>query len=574
MIASKYKSKCDAGFEAVRVECSLRNITVTRLQSSIENTLGVELSGTGCKWAIYVDCGEESLRLPSVYITHPTSLLAHVSYNGLVCVDDGQGISLDPKRPEDIVSYTVIKAYDLLEKSAKDAASGHVDFFNELEGYFYGLPGALRARAYFEVDTVSRMLKGHANFSLQNPSWYFLERDADAPWEVKSKKLESHRALYFHLDEISTPPVYPDKLTFAFIKDVLKRLSPAQRSLWEQLVGPSKNSPKRLGLLVSVPRQSGGYSLVGVTFTAKRGIVDEKAPVTPLIMRRHTPNYMRERGGASLDLLGKHVVVIGAGSVGSIVVDTLAATGVGQLTVVDPEEYSEDNVFRHLLPPLYIDMYKPVALQYMLERRYPGLRITPVCTTGQVWIKTADLSKYDGIVFALGAPSVERSFSKLLNKHQQALPVVFTWLETLDLGGHSILMWTGAEGCLNCVYRNDEGEASLSSRTTFLEPNQPVTRNLTGCSGAFVPYSALQARHTGLMAAEHMLSSLSSFGNDITLHNPSYRFWVGKGELAVQHGLRTTPWFQSASKTSFDDATRQVIGRPCSHCRAPKVHLL
>lgn len=574
MTASQDKSKGDAGFEAVSAACALRNITVKRLQSSVENKLGVELSGTGRKWPVYVDCSEENLRLPSVYISPLTTLLAHVSYRGVVCIDDGQGLSLDPNRPADIVSHAVLKAYDLLEKSAADAASGYVDFFNELEGYWYGLPDALRARAYFEVDAVSRMLKGHANFSLKKPSWYFMERDAKVPWEVENKQLESHRALYVHLDAISRPPVYPDKLTFAFIKDVLQRLSSEQRSLWEQLVGPSKNSPKRLALLVSVPRQAGGYSLVGATFTANRGLVDEKAPVTPLITRRHTPNYMRERGGASLDLLGKHVVVVGAGSVGSVVVDTLAAAGVGQLTVVDHDEYSEDNVFRHLLQPLYIDMDKPVALQLTLERRYPGLRITPVCTTGQVWIKTADLSKYDGIVFALGAPSVERSFSKSLKLLQQDLPVVFTWLEALDLGGHSMLMWTRREGCLNCVYRNDEGEASLSSRTAFLEPNQPVTRNLTGCSGAFVPYSALQARHTGLMAAEHMLSALSSVVNGIAAHEPSYRFWVGNGELAAQHGLRTTPWFQSASRTSFEDAARQVFGRPCSHCRTPKAPVL
>jgi hypothetical protein len=272
----------------------------------------------------------------------------------------------------------------------------------------------LRARAYFEVDGASRMLRGHANFSLKKPSWYFLEQGAELPWEVEHDKLESHRALYVHLDAISAPPVPPDKLTFTFIEDVNQRLSPEQRSLWNRLVGPSKNSPKRLALLVSVPRQAGGRSLVGATFTANRGVVDRKAPITPLISRRHTSSYMRERGGASLSLLGKHVAVIGAGAVGSVVVDTLAAAGLGQLTVVDHDEYSEDNVFRHILQPLYIDMEKPVALKLSLERRYPGLRITPVCTTGQEWLKKVDLSKYDGIVLALGAPSVERSFSSAL----------------------------------------------------------------------------------------------------------------------------------------------------------------
>ena len=563
-------SKIDAAFEAVSAVCVLRGVTVARLANLKENNLGIELTGTTRKWPVYVDCAEENLRLPSVHTVPANALLAHVSYNGFVCIDDGQGLSLDPKRPADIVAHAVMKAYDLLENSAADAASGYTEFFNELEGYWFGLPDSLRARAYFEVDGSCRMLKGFSNFRLKKPSWYFLEREAEIPWEVKNDKLDSHRALYVHLADIALPPVRPNKLTSDFIGDVLSRMSPEQRTLWDQLVGPSKNSPKRLALLISVPRRAGGRSLVAVSFTASRGVVDKKAAVTPLTMRRHTTNYMRERGGASLNLLDKHVVVLGAGAVGSVVVDTLAAAGVGKLTVVDHDEYSEDNVFRHVLEPLYIDIEKPKGLKFSLERRYPGLDITPVCKTAQEWLKTADLSKYDGIVLAFGAPSIERSFSRYLKDRRLDMPVVFTWLEALDLGGHSVLMWTKGEGCLNCAYRDDEGQPSLASRTSFMEPNQPVTRNLTGCGGAFVPYGALQSRRTGLMAAEHILSAVSAVIAGDEARQPSYRFWVGEGKVAAEQGLRTTPWFRTAWTTSAEDATQQVFGLACSLCRAPK----
>jgi len=309
--------------------------------------------------------------------------------------------------------------------------------------------------------------------------------------------------------------------------------------------------------------------LVGVSFGARTGLVDKKAPVTPLTMRRHAPNYMRERGGASLDLLGKHVAVLGAGAVGCVVIDTLAAAGVGKLTVVDHDEYASDNVFRHLLDPSLVDFPKPFGLKFVLERRYPGLGITPVCEVAQDWLKTADLTQYDGVVLAFGAPSVERSFSRSFKGRQLELPVVFTWLEALDLGGHSLLMWTKGEGCLDCAYRDDEGLPSQASRTAFLEPNQPVTRNLTGCSGAFVPYGPIQARRTGLLAAEHVLSAMAAVATGDEAREPSYRFWVGEGKAAAAHGLRSTPWFLAARTTSADDATRQVFGLPCKHCRTP-----
>jgi hypothetical protein len=483
---------------------------------------------------------------------------------GKVCIDDGQGLSIDPDRPAEVVAHSINKAYDLLERSATDAASGQVEFFNELEGYWLWLPDSLRSRAYFEVSGVSRSLKGYVNRKATPAQWFFTEQDAEVPWEVSNEKLETQRALYVHLEGIAAPPIQPNKLTASFIEDVRQRMSPEQVQMWENLLGPSKNGPKQLALLVSIPRQAGGRSLVGIVFRAHRGEVAVKTPVAPLTMRRHHASYMRERGGASLDLLGKHVAVLGAGAVGSVVIDTLAAAGVGKLTVVDHDEYSEDNVFRHVLDPLYIDLNKAAGLRLQMQRRYPGLKVKSVCKTAQTWLKTADLKEYDGIVVAFGAPSVERSFSRAFKARRPELPVIFTWLEALDLGGHSVLMWGRGEGCLECLYRDDEGQSSLASRNSFLEPNQPVTRNLTGCGGAFVPFGALHARRTGLMAAEQMLTSIAVTSSE---QKPMYDFWVGEGRLAVEQGLRTTPWFRAARTTSKAHASHQVFGRPCKHCR-------
>jgi hypothetical protein len=561
--------KVDTAFDAVKAACSLRGIEVVRMEEPRPTILAVELTGATRKWPVYIDCDEARLCLPSVATQPPDSPLAHVSYSGTVCIDDGQGLSLDPDRPAEIVAHTALKAYDLLERSAADAAAGYAEFFNELEGYWLHLPGSLRSRAYFEVDGTSRMAKAFVNSKLKTPTWYFVEREAELPWDVREEKLAGQRALYVHLDALELPPAKPGRLTASFIQAVHQRLTSEQLKLWDQLLGPSKNSPKQLALLVSVPRQAGGLSLVGAVFGARGGGIDKSAPVTPLTMRRHAPHYMRERGGASMELFGKHVAVLGAGAVGSVVVDTLAAAGIGKLTVVDNDDYSADNVFRHLLPPLYIDTKKPFGLKFALERRYPSLSITPVTTTAQEWLKTADLRQYDGIVLAFGSPSVERSFSRALKDRRHDIPVVFTWLEAMDLGGHSVLMWTKGEGCLDCAYRDDEGLPSQAARTSFLEPNQPVTRNLTGCAGAFVPFGPIQARKTGLLAVEHLLWAMTSMAAPDEMRKPSCRFWVGDGTAADRHGLRTTPWFQAARATSFEEASRMVFGRPCRHCRTP-----
>lgn len=557
------EEKLNTCFGVVEARCVERGLKAVRLADlqDFPGYLGIQLQGSTRAWDVYVDTNESALKLPCLMLRPTQGLLAHVGYDGVVCVNDGQGMSLDPERHDDIVAHTILAGFDVLEKSAADASSNMTEFFNELEGYWLGLPGSLRARATFEVDGRDRILTAHSSTTAKPVTWYVTERGVSPPSEFHAERLAAVRALYVHLDEIPMPPAYPHKLGVSFIEEVHARLSAAQRVLWSELVGHSKNGSKRVALLVSVPRSAGGNSLIGAVFDAKKCGIDPEAAVAPLTIRRHTPSYMRARGGASLDLMGKHVAVLGCGAVGSVVADALAAAGVGRLTLIDHEDYSEDNVFRHVLSPFWIDVRKVHGLKIEFERRYPGIKVTSVPGIAQNWLKTANFADLDGIVVAFGAPSLERSFSRYFREKALPLPIVFTWLEALDLGGHSVLMTGHREGCLDCLYRDDEGQPALQPRTAFLEPDQHVSRNLTGCASIFVPFGALQARRTGLLAAEHLLGAL---GVDA---NASYRFWIGEGKIAADEGLATTNWWSTAGRTSHSEATLRVFGRPCKRCR-------
>lgn len=564
-VAPPLLTNTDEAFAALQEACQSRGLYLERVTDPVDGWLGVQIQGARQRWDLKVSCKSDALtRLPSVSLRDPARLLAHVGYYGTVCVSDNQGLSLDPDRRPEIAAFTVLAAFDLLEKWDADASAHAEEFYNELEGYWLGLPESVRARATVEVDCKDRLLTAYLKPEKGTPKWYFTEREGKSLLAFDTKGLASHRALYVHLPEPIAPPIYPNKLGPEFIEAVRERMTTEQQALWDRLVGPSKNGPKRLGLLVSVPRAAGGFSLVGATFGAKAGKLDITAAVMPLTVRRHTPSYMRERGGASLELLDKHVVVLGCGAVGAVVADSLAATGVGHLTLVDGDNYSEDNVFRHIIDPGLIDLPKVIGLGFELKRRYPGIQVTEVADWAQEWLKTADFSNVDAVVFAFGLPTLERSFCRALrSRAKKRLPMLFTWLEPLDLGGHSVLTWTEGSGCLDCLYRDDEGLDILQARTSFLEPNQAVSKNLTGCSSIFVPYGALQSRRTGLMATEHLLTALTTAG-------PSYRYWVGEGQVAAEQGLRTTAWRDGARSVSFYEAGQRVFGRPCKRCRDAK----
>ena len=556
----------EAAYVALEASCREREVLVQRPgDARINGYLRVELQGASSKWELEVQCQNESLtRMPHVILRGNQRLRAHVGYGGSVCVSDNQGLSLEPGRGPEIVAFTVLAAYDLLEKWDADTHANSVEFYNELEGYWFTFPNTLVARAAIEVDGKDRLLSFYEG-AKGAVKWHFTEREAEPPREFRVKGLAAQRALYLSLSAPVVPPVYPEKLDITFLEAVRQQLTPSQLEFWTKLVRPSlsKNHPKRAALLVSVPREAGGYSLIGVAFGIRNGLVDPRVDVVPLTVRRHTSTYMRQRGGASLELYRKHVVVVGCGAVGSVVADSLAAAGVGRLTLVDSDDYSEDNVFRHVLDPFWIDFPKVFGMAYQLEQHYPGISVSVEPTIGQAWLKNANLDDVDAVVLALGLPTLERSFNRALRKAKKQLPLLFTWLEPLDLGGHSVLVWSQGEGCLDCLYRDEEGAPALHARTAFLEPNQAVSENLTGCASVFVPFGALQSRRTGLMAAEQILGAL------IGANGPSYQYWVGSGNAAAAHGLRTTEWWFAARQTDAAEATRRVFGRVCKSCRTP-----
>jgi len=73
----------------------------------------------------------------------------------------------------------------------------------------------------------------------------------------------------------------------------------------------------------------------------------------------------------SLDILA-----VGVGSIGGTLIDILARTGVGSLTVIDPEDFAEENVGRHVLKSDSVGKPKVEELARHVARINPDCRVT------------------------------------------------------------------------------------------------------------------------------------------------------------------------------------------------------
>lgn len=561
-VVSNSPAEC---FSKVQEFCAAVGATAIEVAPRHKNSLGLVVSSNGHDWALDVSCDwPPHNSLPAVHLIGNDRLLAHVSCTGWVCVNDSESLSIDFSRHADTVAETVIAALKLLEHSQHDSEHGYVEFFNELEGYWSNRPEmAAVGRTVVEVDEHSRAITSYLEKDDGTSPVYFLEQSAEKPVEFPTNEAQVYRSAYFCLPEVVLPPAPGQPLNTDYLTDLFSEFDSGQESLLTNLLGNSPQSEK-VTLLVSMPRAAGGRSLIGFRFSVIDGRLDQEAPVANLLMVRHTASYMRERGGANLDLGNRHIVIFGCGSVGSEVADALATSGIGRLTLVDPQQLTSDNVFRHVLGRYWIGTSKARGLEGMLTMNYPGIDVESFADGAYRWLLANTRTDIDGFIIALGMPTLERQVARAIRQGYPKIPIVHTWLEPLDLGGHAVLVNSSGQGCLDCLYRDDEGVDSLAPRTSYLAPGQTLTRNLTGCASTFTPYGAIQSRRTALLAAEQMLKALHG------IEAPRYAYWAGDGTAAAANGLQVTAWWNKAKSNSALDMTGAMFGSPCKHCRASK----
>lgn len=117
------------------------------------------------------------------------------------------------------------------------------------------------------------------------------------------------------------------------------------------------------------------------TATAKD--VARPSPMTDSELERYARHIvLREIGGAGQNRLrAAKVVVVGAGGLGSPVLEYLAAAGVGSITIVDHDVVSLSNLQRQVLfDDRHLGRAKVVAARERLHRLNPGISVAPVQT--------------------------------------------------------------------------------------------------------------------------------------------------------------------------------------------------
>lgn len=238
---------------------------------------------------------------------------------------------------------------------------------------------------------------------------------------------------------------------------------------------------------------------------AQRRLIGQSVAV--MAVDRVDPDWIHERGRSSAAnaLSACHVVAVGCGSLGSQVVEGLVLSGVGTVTLVDPDRFEGANVGRHTLGVASIGEHKVDAIRQKLLADYPHLEVKAYSSTVQNANQTLSQTIIDAdlVICTTADPACERYLMGRIGIGIRAL--LIGWTEAHALAGHSIYL----------------RQPNVPVESLFDGPRYrfPAIRwpseqaeALPGCGGSHLPGAGNRIRWIGTQVVEHAIDGLTMRG--------------------------------------------------------------
>lgn len=532
----------------------------------------------GLEGEILVDGQEVTLQIlldPSFPLTLPRfhlkpwdalGFIPHIDLNGFICFADPEGLIVDRRRPVDVIKDSLQRVIQLLTDGVR--GKNEQDFVNEFEAYWSRFKEHEIVYSTLEDgDQACRVVvasaDGRPTYVSRNEQeiHQFLSGSPSGPLVI-------HSALYLPLQPgtIILPP-RPDRDLWSVQEAreiLLVNLSPANQRRVAKLL---KRQRVDKYVVVKLPRPAGGYSLFGFRFEKP----SERHPLQangsanhliPLKLIRVDRKFLTQRGGGSVELAEKRVLLVGCGALGSQVANLLTRAGILNLTLLDHDHLDPVNTFRHTLGRQYWRKSKVEVLKEQLELNLPYASIKAVVDTVENAIRRGivRLSQYDLVILATGNPTIELYINELVFSQERAM-ALFTWLEPLGIGGHALLVHPKGDGCLECLYTPMvEGKGTLQNRASFAAPDQYFGRDLSGCANLHTPYGMIDAANIANLATRLAINALvgKESGNPLLS-------WKGDSTNFQMAGFRLSSRY-SGSPTQLHEQRYGYYNPSCRVC--------
>lgn len=543
-------------------------------QAKLENqndlsclTVTIDINDQNIELVHFV-CAEFSA-LPSFCLRDSAKygLLAHVLKNdqigyGFVCVGDRDSISVNYEQPHLAIEKSLQHHIELLRKVMENPDWNKLELVREFSSNWNAIVEHSDSRLIlaakekhlehiqiFSPEKGKKYGYGSYYLGITDHSVEFSELSNIDPTSTTNRTLAGE-GYVIPLGVLSPPPASRDDLENWYLCSIsslpsgklnkLKKLISQRRSqnFWVVFNGDTPSGTTWFGINFKIKDK--GKKNLPINTTALTDWSIKPIQITVFNKERILP-----RGGGRISLSEKSVLLVGCGSVGGEIAYKLASSGIGNLFLVDPDIYSLDNLYRHVLDSWLIGAGKAFGLSVTIQSKHPWTKCK-YDTSRLLDLRHKDvLETFDLMVIAIGSPTQERLFHDFLIEKKVTIPVINTWVEGYGIGGHATLDIPRSTGCLRCAYV-DQSDLSrgLASNLNFLEANQDVTKNHAGCGDLFMPYGAVNAAQTAIIASDlaiHLLNGSIAESCKVS--------WKGDDKDATAEGLKTTHRYQVFHKS-------------------------
>lgn len=487
--------------------------------------------------------------LPMVFVCPPDALgiLPHIEVDGRICYAESEATLIDQDSPFNVLVDALSRAVQVLKAGL--AGNNSIEFVRELSAYVKHHLKYIECPCYIMGDDELRLIV--VSTRGQNQRILYVADDES----VVRDFYNGQRWQRTHVESGLYVPLLPSAAKEVTDPKLFTHANWVRAFIWRHL---SADNMLRLGQLkgirrrdsvvvIKIPRPDGGIALLGLHFHRLKeghqwidGSGDDT--VTPIILERRSRDALVPRGGGTFSLSNKHVILTGCGAVGGHLALALAQTGVGHLTLVDPDGLEAPNTFRHVMGHNGLGQRKVVALRWEIERKIPFIqvdaiprRVEQVLKLKQELFQSADL-----VIFATGDPTLSLYLNRYFYSFPSKSAIIFTWLEPYGIGGHALLTQphqrtSGVRGCYQCLFKRKPPDGGLFNTASFADRDQHFSKDLAGCGSLYTPYSALDAMRTAELACRLAVRALR--GEELA--SPIWS-WKGSAVEFLANGYRTS----------------------------------
>lgn len=244
----------------------------------------------------------------------------------------------------------------------------------------------------------------------------------------------------------------------------------------------------------------------------------------------HARLYRRGGNGRTVDM---KACVIGCGSLGGYLVESLKSCGISDFTLVDREYLSVDNIARHLCGFGEVGKLKAEAVRSRVIADDPNIKCAAITRDANVVLDNSPVDlKSDYVFVTVGSYPLETHVTKAMLNGTLDSAVVLMWLEPHALAAHALVLNHPQD-----VQQKMFDEMGLFNDSVVANGAELFKRE-AGCQSTFVQYSGLDVRAFTIDFVRNLAMG--------RLSDHNYHFaWYGALSLAGEYGAAIAKGYES-----------------------------